>query len=414
MSLFWAVCLRMREVASVQLLSELNGFSGIPSEIYARLLILRQLGSIEGEMGTRPIYETLGRESIFAYDAFQEVFGVAASGGLSLGPTTFLPEPDWVGAVRKVLRLRTRAGYEFRRRSAPRWNVFSHVKKGVTVAEIGKDVVERLLSLFADFNPAKVDGVERVAIRSTSLVNAVPHAILKQAQNLLEAVEGTRDPPQMMIPLDSHVVLVGKQSIIALASECGVECFDAERALMEVRHQNEAEVFHYDTECIWADTIDDSRFEDLIGELLLRERGMHRLRQVGATREGDDGRDFMADWSLTPFTGPVVGVSKGEVPLNMRMEVLIQVKLRKRGVSRSDVPNLRDTLEHYDCAGLLVVAFPRVTTQLFDHLREMRRRGQFWVDWWGKPEIEHRLRRNSDLAARYSDVVRLERAVREN
>jgi len=38
-----------------------------------------------------------------------------------------------------------------------------------------------------------------------------------------------------------------------------------------------------------------------IGDLLLAERGVQRVRQVGGTRDRDDGRDFMLEWVLPPI-----------------------------------------------------------------------------------------------------------------
>jgi hypothetical protein len=159
------------------------------------------------------------------------------------------------------------------------------------------------------------------------------------------------------------------------------------------------------------DHLDDARFEALVGELLTRERGMHWVRQVGATREADDGRDFLAEWSVPPVGLHVGGLSDGQTPLYERRYVVIQVKLRSRGVSRGDLPGLRDTVEHYQGSGLLVVAFPQVTTTLLDHLNELRRRGSFRVDWWGRAEIDQRLRRHPEITVRYPDLVRLQAGI---
>ncbi len=45
-SVLWAAALRTREFASVRLVTVLNGFSGIDSEIYARMLLLDQPGTM--------------------------------------------------------------------------------------------------------------------------------------------------------------------------------------------------------------------------------------------------------------------------------------------------------------------------------------------------------------------------------
>jgi hypothetical protein len=258
------------------------------------------------------------------------------------------------------------------------------------------------------FRPIVADGVGSRAFRTEHLVNAVPHKKLQAAAGFLAMVEKQIGNP-LVLPLDSHFVLVGQTALVAVAAPCGAEPFDRERIATEARREVESSVFLHDLEVIWEDRLDDARFEALVGELLARERGIHWVRQVGATREADDGRDFLAEWSVPPAGLSVDGVSGGHVSPYERRDVMIQVKLRSKGVSRSDLPGLRDTLEHYRCSGLLVVAFPQVTTTLLDHLNELRRRGQFWVDWWGRAEIDRRLRRHPEIAARFRDLVQLRR-----
>jgi hypothetical protein len=53
--------LRARDVASVQLITEQNGF-GLDSEIYARFLLPRQEGSI-GRLERRAYFEAMSAES---------------------------------------------------------------------------------------------------------------------------------------------------------------------------------------------------------------------------------------------------------------------------------------------------------------------------------------------------------------
>lgn len=136
---------------------------------------------------------------------------------------------------------------------------------------------------------------------------------------------------------------------------------------------------------------------------------MHWVRQVGATREPDDGRDFLAEWSAPPIGLTTEGVADGMVPPNPRQRILIQVKARARGVGRSDLPGLRDTIEHHGASGMLIVGYPNLTVQLMDHLDRMRRAGHFWIDWWGRAELDRRVRARPEVASRYSDLLTLRR-----
>ncbi len=59
---------------------------------------------------------------------------------------------------------------------------------------------------------------------------------------------------------------------------------------------------------------------------------------------------------------------------------------------------------------MLVVGFPNLTVQLIDHLDGLRRRGLYWIDWWGRRELDRRLRNHADLVNRYPDLLKVQRA----
>lgn len=406
-SLLLGLLLRAREIASVFLISELNGFSGIDSEIYARIVALRQEGSLAPLQG-RAYFEMLSAQSRAAHDMVLDIFGIPAAGPSDWrdGEASYQNPPAWVGSVRRRLRLKTIEGWEFNYRKALGSRVFTSIKRGATVVELGEDRVRALRKWLNEFRPASVVGPTRTSFRSKLLVNAIPNSRLKEAKALLAMVESAADEP-LIIPFDSHFVLVGRTAFTALTAQCGPEAYHSEKLATEIRRDAEAEVFLQDVEVNWADQLDDRRFEELIGELLLRERGVQRVRQVGATREADDGRDFMVEWAQPPTDLVAAGISDGAAPFLEQRDVIVQVKIRAQGVGRSHLPGLRDTLEHYRCTGLLVIGYPNLTTSLTDHLTTLRRDGQFWVDWWNRAEIDQRLRRFPDIAARFPDLIAL-------
>ncbi len=409
LSLLLAMLLRVREIASVQLISELNAFSGIDSEIYSRLVVLRQEGLVASLKG-RSYLELLSAQSHAAHDMVLDIFGIPAAGPRDWrdGEANYKIQPPWLDAVRKRLRLNTSEGWEFNHRKTLGTNVFTSISRGVSIAEIGADRIAKLRKWLINFRPASAEGMTRTSFRSDLLVNAVSNSRLKQAAALLAMIEAEKEP-LAVIPFDSHFILIGMTTFVALADPCGFEAFHSERVATEMRRNAEAEVFLPDADVQWAESIDDVRFEALIGELLAQERGVLRIRQVGATREADDGRDFLAEWRLPPHGLTAAGITDG-APLLEQRDVIVQVKIRRQGVGRSHLPGLRDTMEHYRCTGLLVVAFPNVTTTLGDHLAELRRKGDYWIDWWGKVEIEQRVRRFPDIAARYRDLLMLRRS----
>ena len=52
----------------------------------------------------------------------------------------------------------------------------------------------------------------------------------------------------------------------------------------------------------------------------------------------------------------------------------------------------------------------RTTKRILEHTAKagtgtLRQRGH-WIDWWSRRQLEERLRKNLDIAARYSEIVR--------
>lgn len=406
LSVLWAAALRVREIASVRLVTVLNGFSGIDSEIYARHLVLAQegLGAVPPSLKARAI--SLSDESLAMFDLLIEAFGRPGSVTPSTAPVPYQPEPDWVGPIRRRYRMKEHQDYEVRLRPWPRWAYFGSNKRGVMAAEIGDGTANALRRALGGFQPRSTAGVDTRLYRTDRLVNAPSEKAISQLRWLLQQVDGGPGE-SLIIPTDSHLIGVGTQSIAAVFAPGGRDRFEIARDELAARRAEEAALLNEDHVCTWADQVDAGRFERLVQDLLAIERGVHRVRQVGDTREPDDGRDLLADWVVPVDRGGIARREESGLSLSMPRQVLVQVKVRKQGVGRSDLPGLRDTLDHHGCGGLLVVAYPRVTVPLMDHLNELRRRGKWWVDWWGRTELEARLRRHPDVAARFPDLVAL-------
>jgi len=407
LSLLWATNLRVRELASTRLLTVLNPVTDCESEIYARHLLLAQPGSLAAGKPLKPRAEVVSGESANMHALLETVFGPNPRQD-SLDPAySSSPSRNWIAPVRRRLRLEENEDFEIRKRSYPDWTYFGSNRLGITVVEIGTEAAARLKAALSAFEPRTWDGVDAILYCTDQFHNAASKKTLARLSWFAKRVDGHMSQ-LVIIPTDSHVIAVGSASLVAVRDLAGRTQFDAERDKLRLRRELEADLLFEDHVVRWADVLDDSRFERFVGELLVRERGVLRVRQVGATREPDDGRDFLVDWKTLPDRGGET-VRQPEESLSELRQVVVQVKLRSNGVGRADLPGLRDTVEHYNCNGLLVVAFPRVTVPLMNHLAELRRRGQWWVDWWGQAELEERVRQHPDLVERYRDIVMLDR-----
>lgn len=405
LSLLWAAALRAREVTSTRLVTVLNPATKADSEIYARYLLPAQPGELASGRALKERAEILSRESAHMFMLVDELFSLGAvERGVDAGYRGF-SACDWITSVDRRLRLKEYAR-ETRERSCPSWVYFGSLQRGITVVDIGHHAAARLKESFDDFRPRVLEGVDASLYRTDRFSNAVRKKTIARLVWLAKQVD-KQVSPLFIVPTDSHVIAIGSRSLVAVRDMAGRELFDAERDKLKARRAGEAAWLNEGHVCRWAEVINDGRFEQFVRELLALERGVERVRQVGATREPDDGRDFLVEWLTAPDRGG--NMPDPDRPLSEWREVLVQVKVRRSGVGRSDLPGIRDTLEHYRCDGLLVVAFPRVTVSLMNHLIELRRRGRWWVEWWGQTELEERVRRHPELAERFADLISLDR-----
>ncbi len=329
LSLLLAANLRVRDIVSAGLLTEVNSFSGIDSEIYARIVAPFQEGAI-ASLCSRSYFQALSRES-FAADALaRDVLELPVlADPEDRGDATYEPEPDWVVGVRRTLRLKVHGDYEYRVRTLPDWRVLTSVARGASAAELGRSAIDRLRDAFAGFRPQVADSPGHRAYRTDALLNAIPLRTLAKAERLLRAIEpDLRDP--LVVPIETHAIVIGRTALAAIAAPCGSAAFEDSRSEADHARRTADQVFLRTERFEWSDHPDPERFEAMIGELLEREPGMHWIRQVGGTREGDDGRDFMAEWESAPTGGLVEGVSDGQ-QLTERRHILVQVKISRKG-----------------------------------------------------------------------------------
>jgi hypothetical protein len=406
-SLCWAAGLRVREVASAQLYVILNPATGEEDLIYARPLLLPRLAIVPVDAAPE-IEDALRFEAALAYHLMDDALGLHKSYGRFEEPEWSV-KPSWLGQVCGAVGVQgSSSNYNVTYRELNGWTHFRAWRKDVSIAEIGVEAATKLREGFEGFAPARSTGVTREVFRSERFVNAVPFSSLKLAENLTAIVDGSRSTGgPMIVPLDSHVIAIGERSIAAVPGDCSPDAFAHEKQLVDRRRDAEAKVFLADAKAVWSEQIDEGRLQALVRDLVTVEPGVAWVREVGGVYEPDAGRDLIADWYVGPDRSRYVRVG-AEDSVRTPRRVLIQVKSRRRGVGRDDARDLYDTLRQHGCDGLLFVAYPRVTTALFDKLDNMHS-DDIWVDWWESSELERRLRERPDIGARFTDLVNLVR-----
>ncbi|MEP4247369.1 hypothetical protein [Tateyamaria sp.] len=403
-AVLWGAYLRCAGIASVSFLSE-RGF--IESEVSSRMVIPWDWGQHYENWDVEQQKLLLAKTSVHMHHFVRDAFYVGSLDGVLQARDEFEP-PPWLAKIAQIFSLGEKDTYELQMRQKPQWTCLTNIETGLTVAEISYQSAETLKTLLGAKQLEIHLSDRAMALKDNQLRNAVDLNIVEQLHTALSVLDGKDSSDAMIIPMASHVLGIGYRSLVSIATECGQSAFNKELQRVAENSKREDAFFMTNVECVWADEVPDDRFEAMIGELVKAERGVLRARQIGSTREADDGRDFIAEWVKPHVSGvldPQIEIT--EATLSQVVDVLVQVKIRTKGVGRGDITGIRDTIEHHDCEGMLFVAFPNVTTTLNDHLNKLRKQNRWWIDWWNKADIEDRLRRNTSIAERYPDIVQL-------
>ena len=169
---------------------------------------------------------------------------------------------------------------------------------------------------------------------------------------------------------------------------------EKEKQKLHDRQQRENIILNFNITFKWRFPINYGRFEELIADLIETEDMIEKVRLVGKPNCPDGGRDLLI-WKW---------YESGKKYMKTR-SIIGQCKAYKRSIRKSDVTDIRDMLENYDAAGFYLFTSSVLTAPLIDHLQKLRKK--FDVDWWTEKEIFKKLRENSFIANRYTDILEI-------
>lgn len=411
LGLAWAASLRASGAASAQVWIDV-GFCGSP-EIGSRFMFFNQpYSSALSEKEFEPHMRRLLAHTSWAAHGLREAFHLRS-------PNDFPPQwsdtekPTWVPSLADLIE-----GVDdglWVSRKNPDWEYYTDSANSIVIAKLGRGAREILNHTFLFYRPKVATIGSKYVIVSNGLSNCVESATVERAEAILQRVEGRLAPkwvgPEtiptdnklLAIPLESHCLFVGKRTIVALATPSGAAEFDRARDEWAERSARESSIFNIGVQWKWAPKLDPARFEALAEALLSEEPGLTWVRSTGPAFERDQGRDLVAMW-LTPLgLGEKVTRDAAENAVQTR-KIVVQAKVRSRTVGKSDVQDVRDTLERHGAGGFLLIAHPRWSNDLFNYLETLATKGA-WVDIWGPSQLEERLRRRPHIARRFPDLV---------
>jgi hypothetical protein len=312
---------------------------------------------------------------------------------------------EWSRGVAQLLGSRSSADDISTFRSGVGWYYYRTADGAIAVIE-SEDFVD-LLETFKINPDEEIAGINGFLYTGNGINNFVSHeALALAAQVLDEAHLSTTSTPAAsasVIPLEDGVIIAGSYRAVLIRLDTGSTGFARERSLVLERNRIEQERLFPPSGFTWATTIDGGRFERLIYDLLECEPGVLEVRGVGAAREGDDGRDLIVRWITPPLPGEVT--IQGSSPMRERT-IIVQCKARARSVGKADLGGgVLDTIYKYEADGYFLAVSSQPAVSTLDLLDVIKRRGDYFTNWWSRAELELRLRRNPQVLKRYDDVV---------
>lgn len=305
----------------------------------------------------------------------------------------------WVTNVRAALGQTEDAEASYCSRTNPQWMFYRSRAVGATVCYSPITTKQLRKVINASVAWKELDGPTVKFFKSEQSHNAVPHHEIERGRRIICQLEGTIDVLKL-VPLENRLIVLGNEHLVFLEVDCSRDVYNGGRQEIIARQRQEQDILFNGRVYKWAERIDGTRFEEFARDLLSRRRGIVHVRKTSVTNEGDAGADLLCIWDV-PALADVMR-TEGDAPIERRT-VVVQCKAWSRAVGKSDVTDIRDTLERHDASGILVIA-PSVRHSLSEHLAVLRRRN-IWADYWGRGELEEQLDSNPDLVRKYADLV---------
>ena len=412
-SALWAGVLRANGIASSWLIDEV-GWCGAP-ELSGRYLFFEQIAKMARADCTLP--QLFKAHTALAFHLLADSFMWAQIGYPNSTWTN--DQPPFLPRVLTYIKA-SDIGDVSGRRHVPDWLYARSEKAGISIVVFPIEQAVSIRFALANYNPKVVVGEKNTSILAVGLRNAIPNSAIKRAVKVMGLVEKNSTVPWkgacaqaldrsiVIIPLESHFLMLGLQTLLIVRADCGIRKYEAERTQFLQRREAEDAVFYTDCIFTWEEIIDGAVFEELVYALLEREPGVKWIRPSGPTRERDAGRDFISQMIVPTWEGvPAASESAMEdhqVPIKI-LNVVVQAKFSSAAVGKSKVRDIRDTVERHSAAGFFLVAFPQPANSLVEHLSILAKNG-VWTNWWDRAQLESRLRCNRDIVTRFASIVR--------
>ncbi|SMG57762.1 restriction endonuclease [Paenibacillus aquistagni] len=289
--------------------------------------------------------------------------------------------------------------HNFMARNKPFWAWFRSFESKISVFELGSKVLDKLKHLFSkSYIPTNLEGVTKKIIITDKLGNAVNRKRYDKGLELLEFLESNYEQVKI-VPIEDRFFILGREHLISIDDDCGEKSFKDEVKAVRNRNDMERSVLFPVTQFVWQEKINGERFEKLIRDIFVVDPSVRWIKRVGSGTQGDGGKDLEMEMV---FKKQIL-IDSNEPPYEIK-KILVQCKAYQSNVNKSNVQDIRDTIDMHGADGYHLVVSSQITRQLHEYLRNLRDRGML-IDWWNREDIEDRLRMHPEIVGRYPDIV---------
>jgi hypothetical protein len=412
LGILWATSMRASGAASVSL-SGYEGWCG-PPELESRLLFFDQpYGAAVRESEIDAVEARLKAHTAWAGHDIIDAIRLFPKPRRPVSWDEETP-PAWIAGIEPIVGEQS-GGIWITRRN-PHWSYYVNQDNTVSIARFEAEFRRALRHALMFWRPDAAECMGRYAVVANGLSNSVPVSVAERAVELISRIEGRarakwRGPaatPEtediLMVPLENHCIFIGKRALVSIAAPCGKREFNGLRQRWAKQTSNLAAIFKADVEWSWQSPVDPSRLEQLVEALLTQEPGLQWCKPTGPSFDRDQGRDLVVSWFTPPGLNQTLTEAQSETPAIPR-RVIVQVKARKNSVGKSDVKDVRDMLERHSAEGILLVADPIWSNDLYNYFETLAAKG-CWIGLWARSDLEDRLRKHPYVANRFSDLVK--------
>lgn len=280
------------------------------------------------------------------------------------------------------------------------WEWWYNEKLGISSINFKNEIGEKLLDLMLGEEILFIEGVNRDIISYRDRTYTIDKEKFEYAKRILNHYQ---EDKYNIIAISNKFFVISPHNIIPIFDKCGFDSVIEEKELIRERRKLEDKILFGESIFEWNRKIDGGRFEDLIREILSKEMYISRVRKAGPTNQPDNGLDLIIEY--IDFNNKKY--SDNESPFEIK-KIIGQCKAYKDTVGKSDVRDIRDTLDYYNADGYWLFVSSQISIHLSEYLQKLRDNNDLLIDWWNRAEIEEVLKNYPEIINKYKDIFIVE------